>query len=416
MKTSLLFLVHRIPYPPDKGDKIRSYHLLRHLSQRFRIFLGAFVDDPADWDHEPTLRALCQDLCLVGIRPTRRKLASLSGLFNREPLSVSYYRNQQLQRWVEETLDRESIERALVFSSPMAQYVLGEGGNALHRVIDFVDVDSEKWRQYGRQAPWPMSWLYRWEGKALRRWERRVAADFDASVFVTREEEELFCSFAPEARERVRHVNNGVDTEFFSPEGIYLDPYPLESKVLVFTGAMDYWANVDAVTWFAREVFPEVRARVSNALFFIVGARPSERVLGLAAMPGVTVTGQVHDIRPYLAHARASVAPLRVARGVQNKVLEAWAMAKPVLATPSALEGLCLPDGLERFAAEDPETLVARCVELLEADAGAIGRLGRTARELVIRRYDWSAHLEAFDRLLGLEAAEPSLLPQGCSR
>jgi len=291
----------------------------------------------------------------------------------------------------------------------MAQYVLGDRGKPLHRVIDFVDVDSQKWHEYGQRMSWPMSWLYGRESHAMRRFERDVAAQFDACVFVTKEEADLFRSIAPDLSGRLTEISNGVDKEYFSPSRTYENPYPAAGKVLVFTGAMDYWANADAVAWFAREVLPLVRARVTEARFFVVGARPVEIVRRLAALPGVHVVGAVEDIRPYLAYAQAAVAPLRVARGIQNKVLEAMAMARPVVATPAAMEGLRQPEGLERFVAEDPEIFAARCAELLMADADELNSLGMRGRELVSRHYDWEAHLKRFDDLLGAKDLESTV-------
>ena len=406
---SLLFLVHRIPYPPNKGDKIRSYHLLRHLARTYRVHLGGFVDEPDDWRHVPALKSLCHDLFLVGIQPKARRVVSLSGFLRGEALSLPYYRSRRLQAWVNEKLVRENVQSVLVFSSTMAQYVLGDRGKPLHRVIDFVDVDSQKWHEYGQRMSWPMSWLYGRESHAMRRFERDVAAKFDACVFVTKEEADLFRAIAPDLSGRLTEISNGVDKEYFSPSKTYENPYPAGGKVLVFTGAMDYWANADAVAWFAREVLPLVRARVTEARFFVVGARPVQRVRGLAALPGVQVVGAVEDIRPYLAYAQAAVAPLRVARGIQNKVLEAMAMARPVVATRAAMEGLRQPEGLERFVAEEPEVFAARCAELLMADADELNSLGMRGREFVSRHYQWEAHLKRFDDLLGAKDLESTV-------
>lgn len=395
----LLFLAHRIPYPPNKGDKVRSYNLLKHLSKDYRVWLGAFVDDPKDWRHESDLREMVEELCLIGIRRSWRKLGSLVGLLNREALSIPYYRHRAIGRWVKKILKEQNIQRVIIYSSPMAQYVMGPSFQDLHRVMDFVDIDSEKWREYGRRQLWPLSWLYAREGEALLRFERKVASTFDASVFVTRDEADLFKSLAPEAADRVVHIHNGVDTQYFSPDLRFPNPYAEEERVLVFTGAMDYWANVDAITWFARETFPHVRRRVPQARLYIVGARPTAAVKRLhSAKNGIHVTGTVKDIRPYLAHARAAVAPLRVARGVQNKILEAMAMAKPVLATTAAMEGIEVEARLQPLIAEDPSILMERAVALLTSDNTS--ELGTWGRDLVSRNYSWTENLSRFETLL----------------
>lgn len=405
MKKELLFLTHRIPFPPNKGDKIRSYNLLRHLSRDYRIHLGTFIDDPADWAHLNEVRTLCTETKFLGINPRWRKLYSLCGLLTGEPLTLPYYRHPAMQAWVDEVLSRPGVERVLVFSAAMAQYVSKPLDRQMHRVIDFVDVDSEKWRAYGDRKPWPLSWLYRREGRTLLKYERAMAGRFDAGVFVSAAEAALFRKLAPEVATPVTYVNNGVDTEYFHPGYDYPNPYGANQKVLVFTGAMDYWANVDAVCWFAREVLPEVRDKIPETSFFIVGARPTEAVRQLDRMAGVQVTGAVQDIRPYLAHACAAVAPMRIARGIQNKVLEAMAMGKPVLATPAAMEGIQLYSELEDLMADRSESLARKTIELLlDGDSAELGRRGR---KCVAAHYSWMENLRRFEELLELNGMNP---------
>jgi len=399
----LLFLAHRIPYPPNKGDKIRSFHLLRHLARTHRIYLGAFIDDPADRAHAPVLESLCEAVHLAELRPRSRRLWSLSGLLTGEALSLPYYRHPGMRRWVERVLEAHAIDRVLVYSSQVAQYVQGARWAGLRRIADFVDVDSEKWRQYGARRAWPMSWLYAREGERLLAFERAVAAEFDATTFVTEEEAALFRGLAPEAGARVRVVANGVDTDYFSPERRYPDPYAPGGPVLVFTGAMDYWANIDAVTWFAESVFPRVRRSLPEARLYVVGARPSPAVRKLQAQPGIFVTGAVEDVRPYLAHARLAVAPLRVARGIQNKVLEAMAMAKPIVATRAATEGLLPGAPLNPVADGDAEALAERALRLLSEPGGAAS--GAPGRDWVVRHCAWGRSFEQHARLLGTPPA-----------
>jgi sugar transferase (PEP-CTERM/EpsH1 system associated) len=388
----LLFLAHRIPYPPDKGDKIRAWHLLEHLSRRYRLHLGAFVDDPEDWRHADKLRQVCATTHLVGVDPRWGKLRALSGLLTGDPLTLPFYRNAGMQRWVDERL-AGGVDRVLVYSSAMARFVVGRPG--IRRIMDFVDIDSDKWRQYAPTKPWPLSWLYRREGERLLAWERRVAAEFDASLFVSGAEAADFRGLAPESAGKVGHYHNGVDAEYFSPERDYPDPYPAGVRALVFTGAMDYWPNVDAVVWFAREVLPALRAGRPELLFAIVGGKPTAEVQALSAREGVLVTGRVEDVRPWLAHAAVVVAPLRIARGIQNKVLEGMAMARPVVATPQALEGIdALPDQ-EILRAADKADMTAAVLRALEASS-----LGGAARLRVMRDFNWADNLARVDQLL----------------
>jgi sugar transferase (PEP-CTERM/EpsH1 system associated) len=408
---NLLLLVHRIPFPPNKGDKVRSFHLLQHLARHYRVWLGTFVDDPDDGRHVDEVRRFCADVYCAPLEPRRAKLWSLRGLATGEPLTLPYYRHTGLQAWVDRVVAEQGIQRALVFSSSMAQYVRRPPYDRLRRVMDFVDVDSAKWAQYADGKPWPLSWIYRRESERLLAFERAVAQEFTASVFVTTEEAALFRRLAPEVpAERVIAVANGVDTDYFNPDRDYANPYPAAERVLVFTGAMDYWANVDAVEWFARTVFPDIYRAVPDSRFYIVGARPTAAVQQLATLPGVQVTGTVPDVRPYIVHAKFSVAPLRIARGVQNKVLEAMAMGKPVLATAAAMEGIGPLGGgsfthpLEKgelggiSVADAPAELAQQALALL-ADRAETERRGRSNQAWVLRYYDWDRNL---DRMLAV--------------
>ncbi|MFQ5534408.1 MAG: TIGR03087 family PEP-CTERM/XrtA system glycosyltransferase [Sphingomonadales bacterium] len=392
----LLFLAHRIPYPPDKGDKIRSWHILKFLAERMRVHLGCFIDDQNDRPYIDKLRDLCASTHFVSLDPLKARLASLRGLVRGEPLSLAFYRSRSMARWVDARLARDGIDHVFLFSSPMAQYVLGNTKRAI-TVMDFVDVDSDKWAQYAAGKSWPQSVLYNRESRRLLEFERRVARRASASLFVSSAEAGLFRALAPESNGKIRYMNNGVDFDFFSPEVHYDDPYGGEGPCLVFTGAMDYWANVDAVEWFAREVFPAVLAKAPQARFFIVGGRPTGRVRALSALNGVAVTGRVPDVRPYIAHAAAAVAPLRIARGVQNKVLEAMAMAKPVVATSQAAEGIEARPGAELMVANG-------AVDFAQAIADILGRsndnnMGGMARDRIITSYDWSKNLTLLERM-----------------
>lgn len=392
----LLFLVHRIPYPPNKGDKIRSYHLLKYLSERYEVYLATFVDDEDDWQYRENVEGLCAACHFSPIDPRRARVRSLKGLLSGRPLTLGYYRDEALQRWVDGLLGDGRIQRVLVFSSAMAQYVDGGRSESLRTVVDFVDIDSDKWAQYSETKPWPASWLYRREAKALFRYEREVALQSDVSLFVSEAESELFKQRVPEASGCITYINNGVDTDYFSSQRGYADPYQAGEAAVVFTGAMDYWPNVDAVTWFAREVFPEVRKQRPDAWFYIVGARPTPDVLGLAELPHVKVTGTVKDVRPYLSHARVAVAPLRVARGIQNKVLEAMSMAKPVVATGMALEGIASCDGV--YESDNSQEFSASVVGLLNDNKAAV-RAGSMNSDCVLKHYLWDSTL---GRLTGL--------------
>jgi sugar transferase (PEP-CTERM/EpsH1 system associated) len=396
-KPNLLLLVHRLPYPPNKGDKVRSFHLLKHLLQTHRVFLGTFIDDPDDEQHLPTLRALCPDLHVERIQPRRDKIASLSGLLTGEALTLAYYRSAGMQRWVKEVAAQHGLQASVVFSSsmaPFAQSLLP----AVPMLVDFVDVDSAKWTQYAPDHRWPLSWLYRREGRELLAYERRVAAQARQSFFVTPNEVALFLRQAPESQGRVQPLCNGVDADFFQPTSAHDSPFAAGELPIVFTGAMDYWPNIDGVAWFAQEMLPAVRARWPRARFVIVGRSPSAAVRALAA-PDVTVTGTVPDVRPYLQHAAAVVAPLRVARGIQNKILEAMAMAQPVITVNSCADAIGADASQGLLRAETPAEFVNALQTLLN-DRAASRALGERARQYVLQGFSWQAHLAGLNRFL----------------
>lgn len=403
-KPALLFLAHRIPYPPNKGDKIRSFHLLRQLAKDHRVFLGAFVDDPADHAGVEALGQWCEQVFVRDLSPRLARLRSLTGLLSGEPLTLPYYRDGAMQAWVDEVLASQDIDRVLVFSGAMAQYVMADRHAGLTRVVDFVDVDSDKWCQYAGQHRWPMRWIYAREGRRLLDFERRVAGLFTAGVFVSPAEAALFRRLAPEQAQHVWHAANGVDLAYYDPAQPLDNPYRDDEQALVFTGAMDYWPNVDAVQWFANEVLPLIRAARPAVRFHIVGGGAGPAVQALASCEGVQRVGRVPDVRPWIRHAAAVVAPLRVARGVQNKVLEGLAMARPTVVTPAALEGIAATPGEQLLLAGDAAGL-AEAVLCVLGDPARGEALGQRGRALMERDYRWEDNMAVFARLLAGDMA-----------
>jgi len=391
----LLYLVHRIPFPPNKGDKVRSFHLLKHLAEQFEVHLGTFVDHPDDWPHVPALDTWCASVHVGRLDPRRGRLKSLAGLVTGEALTLPYYRDRGLAAWVRQTVATHQIRQAVVFSGAMAQYL--DGLDLDRTFIDFCDVDSAKWSQYGASRPWPMSWLYRREGRLLGKFEQHWAARADHASFVTRAETDLFLSAAPALGDKTLVVENGVDAEFFSPDNGGESPYRDGGPHLVFAGAMDYWPNVDAACWFANDILPRIRSRHPDAQFHIVGMNPAPAVKALADLDHVQVTGTVPDVRPYVHHADVVVAPLRVARGIQNKVLEAMAMARPVVVSSASAAGLRGVPGQTHEVAETPDDYVDAIERCLAEGAGD---MGSAARDVVLAGYAWPAHLSAVSRCL----------------
>jgi len=397
---NILYLVHRLPYPPNKGDKVRSYNLLKHLLKQHRVFLGTFIDDPEDEPYIATLRSMCADLHVAKLHPRMAKIRSLNGLLAGEPLTLRYYRDAALQNWVDTTCRLNKIDATVVFSSAMAQYI--EDKRRMPVLIDFVDVDSAKWAQYAPKHRWPMSWLYRREGQQLLAYERLIAAQAVRSFFVTDAEVTLFNRLAPECSVRTETMCNGVDADYFAPSPERPSPYSTEEIPIVFTGAMDYWPNVDAVSWFANEVFPALHQRRPNVRFYIVGRSPTPEVQALDG-EHIVVTGTVPDVRPYLQHAGIVVAPLRIARGIQNKILEAMAMARPVVATTDCAAAVDAVKGTELLVASNAIEFIDTIDSQL-ASPMAGNAIGEAARARVVAHCSWDAHMNRIDPYLSRQS------------
>ena len=395
---ALLVLTHRIPYPPDKGDKIRSWHFLEHLARRYEVYLGTFIDDRRDWEFTDTLRGICRDCFFARLNPSLARLRSLRGFFSGSALTIPYYYDGALDRWVRSILGQPRVQRVFIYCSAMAQYIPFATRRSLHSVADLVDVDSEKWLEYGQSMHGIKAAVSRREGATLRRVERAIASTFSATFVSTKPERDLFQTFAPESAPRIGYIRNGVDSDYFSPERDYDRPEGVSGTAFVFTGAMDYWPNVDAATYFVNSIFPRIRQRIPDAQALIVGSNPAPAVRALAHDANVIVTGRVPDVRPYIAHAKAVIAPLRIARGVQNKVLEGMAMAKPVIASPEAAIGIEARRGEDLLVVEGPEAFAAAAESLALSEAGTV--IGQRARRRIVADYGWSASASRIEAAL----------------
>jgi sugar transferase (PEP-CTERM/EpsH1 system associated) len=396
-----VFIAHRFPYPPDKGDRIRTWNVLSHLSRRFTLHVGCFVHEPVRPDHLERLREVARGAChLVPVHRARGLAKSLAALVTEEPLSARYLRSASMRRWVRAIAGETRPVLAVASASTVATYALQVEG--ARRVLDLVDVDSDKWLQYAATRSGPAAWVYRREAETLLRLERALIARFDASLLVTPHEVATMRTLAPEHGARLHCISNGVDTDYFSPLHDYSNPYPAGRRPIVMTGAMDYWPNIDAASWFAREILPQVRERERDAQFFIVGHSPAREVRDLGNLAGVTVAGAVSDTRPYIAHADVVVAPLRLARGVQNKVLEGMALARAVVTTGRVMKGILATAGRELLVADEVSSFADAVLEVLH---GGYPFLGERARARVVAGYSWAVQLAQLDPLIAIDAA-----------
>jgi sugar transferase (PEP-CTERM/EpsH1 system associated) len=342
-KTPLLFLCHRMPFPPNKGDKITTFNLLKFLSKRYDVHLGCFIDDEFDRQYIKELDKYCSSSMCLDICARKQSTSGIKALLSGNSVSVQHYISSEFQHWVDTTISKYSIDKLFVYSSGMSQFIENPQYRNKTRILDMADVDSDKWRQYAENKPWYSRWIYSREQMLLKQHEQNVLAEFEAITLITDDEAALFRTISPKKyQDKIVTLSNGVDTEYFSPSAEFdlTDLPELSTHAISFTGAMDYWANEDAVVWFCQYVWPIILTKYPQCVFYIVGGKPSEKVKKLADNTGVVVTGRVPDVRPYLAASILAVAPMRIARGVQNKVLEAMAMAKPVVMTSMGQEGI----------------------------------------------------------------------------
>ena|SRR5215813_5406277 len=390
---NILYLAHRIPYPPNKGDKVRSFHQIRHLSKKHTVHLACLIDAQEDLQYVHDLEKYCASVDAVYRRKSVAKALALRALCTHKPLSVASFYSRELQQRIGLRFRSEKFDRIVVFSAAMAEYV--RHVDSIPRVIDFVDADSAKWRLYADYRPFPLSWIYRLEAERLARYEAEVASAFDHSICVAEQEAVVLQERASGRPTSV--IPNGIDSDYFRPHAE--EQYPCRQPSIVFTGEMDYFPNVDAVRYFCQAIFPLVRKVVPETRFYIVGRHPERQVRRLRCQPQVIVTGAVPDVRPYLAMASIAVAPLRIARGVQNKILEAMAMGLPVVGTSKALRSLqATPaDGIR--IADDPEGFAHEVVTLLK-DQDLQRYCSCQARHFVHRYYRWQDHGTLLETLL----------------
>ena len=397
----LLFLTPRIPYPPNKGDKLRSWNIIKHLKQRYNVHLGCFVDNEDDWKHVPFIQSQCTSSHFARLDGPRKLFRAGKAILTGKPISTAYFEDKALIEWVHQTITATNPDVAFFFSSEMADFVPLANEAGTQTIMDFVDMDSAKWQEYGEVRSWPQSWVYRREGKLVHELELRSVEEADHAVFVSAEEAQLFNATLAPGVQPAGALPNGVDCDYFSPSQHHETPFQPNDRPIVFTGVMNYWPNIDSVCWFADEVLPTIRDAVPEACFYIVGMNPAPTVEELGKRSGIVVTGSVADVRPYVANSAFAVAPLRVARGVQNKVIEAMAMGKPVLATPQAAEGLGDMRPEELAVLSDAQGFARHAIALLKGDVNLPD--GRAARAKVETDFSWEGQLSRLDAILAGE-------------
>ncbi|MEZ5825068.1 MAG: TIGR03087 family PEP-CTERM/XrtA system glycosyltransferase [Geminicoccaceae bacterium] len=395
----ILFVAHRVPWPPDKGDKIRACNIIRHLASRgHRVHLAAFVDDPADLERADELDRWCASKHLARIDRMTKWRRMAGALASGKALSVAVFDDATLRRWIEARI-AAGIDLAIGYSGAVAPLF-----DFTPHVFDLVDCDSAKWQAMARGRGGPLGWIFRREARLVAELEKRIVRRAEATLLVSEPEAELCRSItAPgggPAGNRIHAVANGVDTELFDPHREWPRPYPADGRpAIIFTGVMNYAPNAEAVQWFHRHVWPQLRRHGTRPRLAIVGSSPTAAIRALATGDDILVTGRVADVQPWLAHAAVAVAPLQLARGIQNKVLEAMAMERPVVATSAAAEGIDALPGDHFFIADEPDLFAQTVTDLLDRPDHATAT-GKAARARVIETHSWQARLAPIDDIL----------------
>ena len=397
MKKTILYLCHRIPYPPNKGDKIRSFNEIKFLSRTHTIDLITLADDPEDMKYAETLQRYCRQ---VAVFPLNKKMATLKGVLSMikgQSISQGYFYDQEFQNAFDRQTAAQKYDTLVCFSSPMAEYVFKAASKkqdiAQTLIMDLCDLDSDKWNQYADKKSFPFNWVYKREAVQLLSFEKKINQNFNKTVFVSQKEAELFRKYYPDAK-NIDIIPNGVDHGYFNPENtVRLEEATV--PVISFFGAMDYYANVDGALWFAQKILPLIKEKIPTVVFYIVGSNPDAKLKALTADPGIKVTGFVADIREYYAQARVCVIPLRIARGVQNKVLEAMAMEKAIVTTTPAVQGVSVFDKSVLNIQDQPEPFADQVISLLQ-DAHLRQKMGKAARQHIKENFNWEHNMNSF--------------------
>jgi sugar transferase (PEP-CTERM/EpsH1 system associated) len=389
----ILFICHRFPFPPNRGGKIRPFQMIRHLSKNHSVVVASLAHTKQELEEGAELKQYCEATIAEVVPDSSRWLRASAKIGRSAPASAAYFWSPRLDQRIREAWSANKFDLVMVHCAFVVPYALNLQGS--FRVLDFGDMDSAKWFDYSKFRRFPLNLAYKIEANKLRQFEKRAARSFDRCTVTTRGEWEEYQTM--EVPTPCSVIPNGVDTEYFHPQASV--PPPLAAPVIVFLGRMDYFPNIDGISDFARNVLPQVRASIPNAELRIVGSNPSASVRSLEQLPGVKVTGHVPDVRPYLAEATVAIAPLRIARGTQNKVLECMAAGVPVVSSPQAARGIQAVPGEHLLVAEEARSFVGQVLDVIR-NPELRSRLAAQGRQQVLNTHSWSASMKLLDELI----------------
>jgi hypothetical protein len=387
---NILFLCHRFPYPPKEGGKIRAFNMIRHLSAAHHVTVCSLARSPVEAEEGRGIAPYCSDYVMTIVNETVQKLRMVVALPTLTPSSMGYFYSREHDKKVQALLAERQWDLIVVHCSSAAQYVLQAKG--VPKILDFCDMDSQKWLEYTHHQTFPMSLGYWLEGRKLMREEKRLAKRFDISTVATHAEQISLDGFGTGAV--TDWFPNGVDTEYFQPDGGTYDP-----DTISFVGRMDYYPNEECMVNFCAQVLPRLQAVRPSTKLVIVGANPTPKVKALAELPGVSVTGSVPDVRPYVLRSALAVAPLSIARGTQNKILEAMALGVPVVSSDTAAGGVDALAEEHFLVAANPEAFAQAILRVLDSPEER-ARLAENARQRMLDKHSWASAMNRFDGII----------------
>lgn len=391
----ILFISQRVPYPPNKGDKLRSFNEIVYLSKFHEIDLFCFADDKKDLQYKEELEKYCKNVTIVEGSSIKSNLRTLLALITFKPLSPAYFYSSTLNRKVKSAISKNNYNVLFAYCSSMAPYI--DKYNNIKKVIDFVDVDSEKWYQYTKFSSFPKNIIYSIESRRLRKYEKTIAKNYDHSFLVSDKEVEDFKILVYKT-EKITPLLNGVDTEKFARS-----KREFNSNNIVFTGAMDYFANIESVLYFVNSIFPIILKEIPEAHFYIVGSKPDKSLLDLASQnTNITATGFVDSVLPYMHDAAVFAAPMQIARGVQNKILEAMSAGTPVVTNQRGFEGITAEPGNDLIVEDDPIVFAEECIRIMK-DKKYRNTLVQSGLKCIENNYSWNINLEKLNSIISKE-------------
>jgi len=388
----ILYLCHRFPYPGNDGSRVRSFHLIRHFSNSgHQVTVASMVRSEQEAIAGQPLADYCNKVIMARVHEPLQNLRMAAYLFTPTPSSMGYFYSGTLAKQIDDEIQSNRPDLIYVHCSSVAPYVADYN---IPKIMDFVDMDSAKWLIYAKFKPFPLNLGYWYEGVKLRRAEKLLAQKFTVSTCITQTELDTLNDY--QLTIDGDWFPNGVDFEFFCADH---EQAGYDKNAISFIGRMDYYPNIEAMLRFCNTIFPLIQQRNSDAKIIIIGANPAPEIIALGELKGVTVTGTVDDVRPYVRNTAVMVAPLNIARGTQNKILEAMAMGVPVVCSDIAARGVHAEDNQQLLIASTDAMCAEKVLDIL-GNPELRQRLSKVGRKLIEESYSWGKAMQKVDNIV----------------